>query len=207
MLAADSPSRQFEQATTQAKQRLPKAFAVGGPLPFSSEVRLLPTKYPRRPNAVGLEVDDDLLPTGEENVNDFEEANRELGFDAIAFYRSFHRPTPAGQWGIFYWDHRVRQFAEEIRRKLCPTDRKNALSLTMEILRRHELFHFRFDVYALHQELTTARPLYNHYSRNVYAKVLCTDQCYEEALANRACVSRGGMARGRRHAVSDHQRC
>ncbi len=53
----------------------------------------------------------------------------------------------------------------------------------------HELFHFRFDLYALHQELTLKRVLYNPYSAEVYAIAWLTKGCYEESLANLACLT------------------
>ena len=72
--------------------------------------------------------------------------------------------------------------------ELSITGRDRALRLAIEIIRRHEAFHFRFDVYALHQELSTHLPLYNNYFEKVYRTVLCTTDCFEESLANRACV-------------------
>jgi hypothetical protein len=59
----------------------------------------------------------------------------------------------------------------------------------MEIIRKHELFHYHFDLFALQQELTLVRPLYNRYHGDVYSKVLFTEECYEESLANASCAS------------------
>lgn len=182
-----STGERFQHALGLAKQQLPHAFAIGGGLPYSSETRPL---TPTEALPVDLAIRDDLLPRENEDLRDLEEANQELGFDAIAFYISFHKPTPEGKWGIFYWDGRIRQLAAKIDRDLNIPHPAEAVALAREIVRTHELFHFRFDVYSLHQELTLQRPLYNQYHRSVYAKVLCTADCYEESLANRACIDK-----------------
>jgi hypothetical protein len=62
-----------------------------------------------------------------------------------------------------------------------------AARLAIGIVRAHELFHFRFDVYALYNELILQKPLYNEYSQCVYRAVYCTADCFEETLANRSC--------------------
>jgi hypothetical protein len=83
---------------------------------------------------------------------------------------TFHKPTPDGLWGIFYFDHRVRQFAEIVRREFH-LKHVEAARLAIDIVRAHELFHFRFDVYALYNELILQKPLYNEYSQRVYRAV------------------------------------
>ena len=175
----------FETAVALAKRQLPHAFTKAGSLPFNGGLANIRSGG-RVERAVGLA--EELIPTGRENLLDFDEQHKELGFDAIAFYVSFHRPTLNGEWGIFYWDNRIREFAENLRRHLRIANAKVAAQLGMDVVRNHELFHYRFDVYALYQELTAGRALYNDYSKNVYAKVLCTHDCFEESLANRASV-------------------
>ncbi len=112
----------FARALELAKRQLPAAFTVGGGLPYSDG---------ETPRAIVPEPDEGLLadrvldieatiPNGTEDVGDFEDAVKEIGFEAIAFYISFHRPTPQGLWGIFYFEHRVRQFAEVVRREFQP---------------------------------------------------------------------------------------
>jgi hypothetical protein len=189
------PRGTFTRAVDLERQQIPNAFAIGGPLPYSNSLEPAPTGYrmgtPRADEALDVArtaVMENLLPVGGESMGDLETAIKELGFQAIAFYVSFHRPTEDGHWGIFYWDHRVRQLAAKIRGELRGFDAAQASTLALEILRRHEAFHFRFDVYALHQELATGKPLYNRYSTAVYRQVRCTAECFEEALANRACV-------------------
>jgi len=191
----------FDRAIQLAKGQLPAAFTVGGGLPYSDG---------EAPRAIVPESDEGLLadrvvaietinPTGTEDIEDFEDAVKEIGFEAIAFYISFHRPTPQGQWGIFYFDHRVRQFAEVVRREfqLKPDE---AARQAFNIVRAHERFHFRFDVSALYHELILKKPLYNEYFASVYRTVYCTAECFEEALANRACLELPLIPRPRKSA-------
>jgi len=69
-----------------------------------------------------------------------------------------------------------------------PLENVEAARRAIGIARAHELFHFRFDVYALYNELILQKPLYNEYSQCVYRAVYCTADCFEEALANRSCL-------------------
>ena len=62
--------------------------------------------------------------------------------------------------------------------------------LAQDLILSHELYHFRLDLYALHQELTLKRPLYTKYVDMVYRSVTCTPECYEESLANRSAVDK-----------------
>jgi hypothetical protein len=175
----------FDKTIELAKRQLPAAFTVGGGLPYPA--RAVVPKRVKGALANPVALVETAIPTGAEDVRDFEDTFKELGFEAIAFYVSFHRPTPQGLWGIFYFDHRIRQFAEVIRREfqLQPDD---AAHLAARIVRAHEQFHFRFDAYALYNELILHKPLYNEYSKCVYRAVYCTPDCFEEAVANRSCL-------------------
>jgi hypothetical protein len=73
-----------------------------------------------------------------------------------------------------------------------------ALSLAYQIVREHERFHFRFDVYAFYHELILKKSMYNHYFESVYQKVFCTYECFEEALANHAAFRLLFISRGDR---------
>ena len=108
---------------------------------------------------------------------------REIGIEVLAFYKSkrFLQNSPfPGHWGIFY----IRQGIEHIYELLRREHPKYAkLILAYQFLRRHEMFHFKFDVYALSLESAIGKPLYgplkyiyrNHRSHQI-----------EEALANRS---------------------
>ncbi len=173
----------IEDAIREAKRQLPQAFTTGCKLPSCDEVRSL--------NEVLEGAKDPLAPSTDQQervVEAVERANEEQGIEYLAFYVSFHNPTAGGKWGIFYWDQSVRQFGAKVMRDLKVSDPDKAKQLAVEIVRRHELFHFRFDLYALHQELSLRRPLYNRYHQKVYSTVWGTDQCYEESLANRCCA-------------------
>jgi len=178
----------FDTAIQLGKGQLPAAFTVGGDLPYS-DGPLRPVALGRGEGLVNGRVlaDEATIPTPAEDTGDFENTFKELGFEAIAFYKSFHRPTPQGRWGIFYFDHRVRQFAEVVRRELG-LKHDEAARLAIRIVRAHEQFHFHFDAYALYHELVLQKPLYNEYFKCVYRAVCCTADCFEEALANRSCL-------------------
>lgn len=179
----------FDKAIELAKRQLPAAFTVGGGLPYSDggSPRAVVPEPGEGALANAVPLVETAIPTGTEDVRDFEDSFKELGFEAIAFYLSFHRPTPQGLWGIFYFDHRVRQFAEMVRREF-QLKADEAARLATRIVRAHEQFHFRFDAYALYNEMILQKPLYNEYFRCVYRAVYCTADCFEEALANRSCL-------------------
>jgi hypothetical protein len=178
----------FDKVIQGSKPQLPSAFTAGGDLPYSNgEAPRAVVPEPSETIVTGrVPADETTIPNGTEDVEDFGNAFKELGFEAIAFYISFHRPTARG-WGIFYFEHRMRQFAEVVRRELLLKP-EEAARLALRIVRAHEQFHFRFDAYALYHELVLHKPLYNKYSASVYRAVYCTADCFEEALANRSCL-------------------
>lgn len=97
------------------------------------------------------------------------------------------------------------QFADYLRVALLP-NWGQALQLAFQLVRNHERFHFRFDVYALHEELTRETPLYNRYHDEVYQSILCSSECSEEALANRSALEHTDWTRwpeGARDAIED----
>ena len=175
----------FDDVIREAIQQLPAAFESQSDVPPAYHITLLPPAEVER----GDEATADIELARNETIADLERANSEAGFEAFAFYISFHNCTEDGKWGIFYYDDAIRALAIKISRDLGITDDKRCRRLAVEIIRKHELFHFRFDLFALQQELTLKRPLYNKYQRNVYRKVLFTKDCYEESLANASSVS------------------
>jgi hypothetical protein len=199
----------FDKAIEGARQQIPAAFDIGGDLPYSDGRNPRPIQAEKGEDLVAgrAAVIETTIPAGMEDTRDFESAFKEAGFEAIAFYISFHRPTVQGQWGIFYFDHRLRQFAEIVKREL-PDLKLNpvgAARLAFKIVRSHEQFHFRFDTYALYHELILRKPLYNEYTTSVYREVFCTSECFEEALANRACLEAEPLRRFFRLRIFDAQ--
>lgn len=187
----------LDDAIREAIQQLPGAFESQSAVPPSYRPESLDEYFQRDDDITLLpraEVGREDEVTAESNardavIADFERANSEVGFEAIAFYVSFHNRTDDGKWGIFYYDDAVRALAIKIGRDLEITNDKKCYRLAIEIVRKHELFHFHFDLFALQQELTLARPLYNEYHRNLYQKVLFTKDCFEESLANASSVT------------------
>ena len=187
---------------SQAREILPGAFANQPELPVrieASEIEaaeLLP-RSPREDRNRDLDVQLPQFPLPE-NSGQFSEtdredaveaaaAHRELGLEVFASYGSFHRTPIRGKWGIFYRVEGIRRLALLVMRNLG-VDGNEARRLAFNLLRAHERFHFRFDLGALYDELILGKPLYNRYSKEVYAKTLCTSDCFEESLANRALV-------------------
>lgn len=123
------------------------------------------------------------LPISSEERTLLDGGIREVGFDVYAFYKSRRyinaRPYP-GKWGIFYLEHgvdRVQELIEATYPGFGPS-----LKLAYEFLRRHELFHFKFDLYALSVEAKLGRALYDPLKRAFHRHRIYQ---VEEALANR----------------------
>lgn len=109
---------------------------------------------------------------------------REVGFDIYAFYYKSRRYVTArpypGKWGIFYLEHGVARIQELI--EATYPGYGSSLWLAYEFLRKHEWFHFKFDLYALSVEAKIGRALYDPLKRAF--RHHCIYQV-EEALANR----------------------
>ena len=81
------------------------------------------------------------------------------GMEAVAFYKSFRFQDLSpfkGHWGIFYLTGGIRRIQRDLERRGMPHAEWSAL----EFVRRHERFHFKFDVYALGVESAVSRHLY-----------------------------------------------
>jgi hypothetical protein len=125
--------------------------------------------------------------TDREDAVEAAAAHRELGLEIFASYVSFHTTPVNGKWGIFYRLEGIRRLALLVMRDLG-VDRNEASDLAFSLLRAHERFHYRFDLGALYDKLILRKPLYNFYSKEVYSSAICTSDCFEESLANRALV-------------------
>lgn len=107
---------------------------------------------------------------------------RQVGVDIYAFYKSYrHKQSPPYQnkWGIFYFKHAIER-VWELLDDYYPgfATRK----IAYEFLRQHELFHFKFDLYALLIESAIASPRYEPLKYIFRKHVTCQ---VEEGLANR----------------------
>jgi hypothetical protein len=194
-----------------AKTQLPDAFYKKEINSFPEEPGQIITYKPRPIVHVQENSnDDDVIfgsgvvdkdnPYGEEvaNEEDIAELDRtvvEQGTESLALYISFHEPLPDNRWGIFIIGESMWRLREKIRYELgswglpYPTQQVTE-RLAEDMVLSHERYHFWFDLYATHQELTTHRPLYLIYSHNVYPAVRLTSDCYEESLSNCAAVTR-----------------
>jgi hypothetical protein len=118
----------------------------------------------------------------------------EHGMEAVAFYKSFRFQDLLpfkGYWGIFYLTEGIRF----IHRQLEEIDIPHAEWSALEFVRRHERFHFKFDVYALGIESAVSKHLYVPL-KHTYR--LHRTMQTEEAIANneawRWAATQGGFA-------------
>jgi len=200
-------SNQLEALLKAARGQLPnEAFSVTERTPWPEGVSEV-VSYELLPlNRNVYDVDRNILDEEIAEQEDLAELEIELmegGFETLALYLSFHRPLSSGQWGIFLIGEPMWRLREKIRHDL-DTSQTEANILSQELVLSHEIYHFRVDLYTLHQELLLRKPLYIPYTNNVYATVWCTSHCYEESLANRSAVdAAAGLARRRSVFVRD----
>jgi hypothetical protein len=107
---------------------------------------------------------------------------RELGVEAIAFYKSRRyldkKPFP-GLWGVFYLKIGVEHLAYRLREYYGV---QNSLEIVYSLIRRHEFFHYKADIHTMLLELVSQQQLYTP-TRLAFQR--SPFQFVEEALANR----------------------
>ncbi len=178
-----------------ARKQLPNAFLSETPGFFERLGRIVsPDTYflsPKEAAVDGTDLPkslDNLSDRNREDIIEAESMHHELGLDVFAFYVSFHFVPEGAKWGIFYYREGLRRLALLMIRNLNIPGAL-AYDAVLNLLRQHEKFHFWFDMNALHHELVVRRGLYTRYSRDVYERVILTESCYEESLANRLSIS------------------
>ena len=122
-------------------------------------------------------------PLSSDEQSRVDRAIREIGFEAIAFYKSrrFIQQRPfIGKWGIFYIRAGIEHLATRMARDYAIG---NSLDVAYELLRRHERYHFKADLYTMMLELVNRQQLYVPVRRAYRGR---SAQFVEEALANRA---------------------
>jgi hypothetical protein len=117
------------------------------------------------------------------------------GFEAIAYYRSFHY-EPQYAWGIYIKKSGIHCIAEwllraNVRDRLgCILTKENYLNIAYFLILFHEYYHFLIDLFATKQELSDQTPYYHQYKQNHYWKFLDKSTSptegnpMEEAMAN-----------------------
>ncbi len=181
---------QLEHLIGAAREQLPEAFSV-------TESPLWPHESSKivghRPVILPKDIESNITsPFGEEiaeapELKELEEELQEVGGEALALYLSFHSPLPDGKWGVFLLGEPMWLLREKIHCDLG-VSRTEADFLAENMVLSHEFYHFRLDLYALHQELVLRNPLYLQYVDRVYRLAMCTPECYEESLANCAAL-------------------
>lgn len=125
----------------------------------------------------------DSLPLSERDRDLLDGGIRAVGFEIYAFYKSRRyilNPPYPGKWGIFYLDHGVSRVKELI--EATYPGYGSPWKLAYEFLRKHERFHFKFDLYALSVEANLNTSLYNPLKLAFQNHRIFQ---VEEALANR----------------------
>lgn len=192
--------RQLEELIEAARDQLPEAFSLTERPPWPEEAReVVVYKLLPLPKDIGMEIPspfgEETAETGE--LEELEEELREGGFETLALYLSFHQRLLGGQWGIFLLGEPMWRLREKICRDFN-ISRTEADILAQELVLSHEIYHFRVDLYTLHQELVLRKPLYGPYVNSVYRLVVCTSDCCEESLANCSALDAAkGLARRR----------
>jgi len=139
-------------------------------------------------------------------VNDFHEDQkfnlRELGSDAFAVYLPIHFFAGGSQletdWGIYISEEGIAKVGFALKQK-CNSlfgppnnvEYENAVfaNIAFQILLRHELYHFKIELFTINSELLIHKPIYKTYIANVYALNQYQDSCLEEAFANAAVLN------------------
>ena len=135
------------------------------------------------------------------------------GTDTLAFYKSIRNvelePFP-GKWGIFYFDYGIKfvgeAFADYSSKRISF---KRRYRVGLELLRLHELYHFKVDAWSMVMEASARKPLYQRYkSKKDMLRSISSGAYYEESLANR--FARGNLKNPEireffEHFVSFHQ--
>lgn len=147
------------------------------------------------------------------------EAVETEGFETYAWYVPFHFSPQ--QYGIyireeglqllgnllFAWSqdsHKLRMASlnAEIATDTHPDDFQpfdniaDAITLALEIFRRHEAFHYQVELLSAYLEDAMNETCYVHYSRDIYQPTYPEETCLEETLANasvyrsQACINR-----------------
>ncbi len=124
----------------------------------------------------------------------------DLGVEAYATYLPIHyfhtQHRHDLNWGIVISEEGVAKLAGML--EAACADRKHEFGephgdvaalfaeIAYQILLRHELVHYKLELWALQAELLLHRRLYTQYIERVYVQTYRTDDSLEEALANRS---------------------
>ena len=112
-----------------------------------------------------------------------EGAVRDIGVDALAFYKSYRflneRPF-RGDWGIFFINSGIQYVTHLIALDFPSVSEPRKLAF--DFIAAHEFFHAKFDVGILGMEAVSKRHLY---IPQKFSFRRCPTQQPEEALANR----------------------
>lgn len=139
-----------------------------------------------------LTISKELEPS-EKAAEDWRRINEEEGFEACAWYTSYHYGPG---WGIRIDESCFYGIASDIHFQLN-FEMKRSVRVAYEFLEEHEMFHHQVDAFTTMMEINEDKEYYQPYMDNVYEPVHFTNDCIEEALANRYVYKkRSGDIRG-----------
>ncbi len=112
--------------------------------------------------------------------------------DAMAFYLPFHFFHPRW-WGIYLLAEAIEEFGDWIsRRSSGQLSRAEGFVVARLFAYGHEAFHHGVEVFATRLELAHREPLYRTGFTRFFTRVIGSDECVEEALANAAALQKIG---------------
>lgn len=140
----------------------------------------------------GLDIDAIIGATWESKTyqRTLKKALERFGAEALGYFLPWHC-SPQGKkdpWGVHLNIGPIVAYGKVLADELpkagisLPSKTEYA-QLSMELVLRHELFHFRVERFAITQEVIQRRPVFRPYARNVYRKMARTPLWLEEALA------------------------
>lgn len=123
-----------------------------------------------------------------DRVDEVKRSLSEYGFEALAWYQAYHRWNE-DSWGIYFDAKKLDDFAlsifEDLRMSHVKGDlQKISAVLAISLLYTHEMFHAKVEAATSWNELSTGRSQYLPYTKTIYATLVGSDACLEEALAN-----------------------
>jgi hypothetical protein len=130
----------------RARRSLPAAFKeTRAQVPDESRVFIPPGAMDNAtpfPADLDLELPQSLEGTPEserEELADAYASFHELGFEAFAFYHSFHQAAPDQKWGIFYYQKGIRRLALMLMREWEAQPTKSTRTIPLSRRLQHTL--------------------------------------------------------------------
>ena len=128
-----------------------------------------------------------IRPDAERRDAELHEQRKRLGFEAIAWYQSWHTWSE-GTWGIYFdaakLDDLAASILVDLKHQVRSFRHDLAAFLAYGLVLAHENFHSRVEAALTWIELNALQSRYQRYNKEVYQALRETPDWLEEALAN-----------------------